>query len=106
LDNYINTVNNKVNNEINIIRLSNKGKKKIDVLKEKVYNTTKYFNPTQTYRITDIPGEYSNNRIKGTLKSFGKVIELEIIKNKNNTKEKTTQVTIKPLLQSKDISNR
>ena len=37
----------------------------------------------------NIPGDFFNDRIKGVFKSFGKIIELELIETKNNTGEKT-----------------
>ena len=54
----------------------------------------------------DISGDFSNNRIKGVLKPFGKIIELELIETKSNTGEKMIQITIKPLVHFKDFSNR
>jgi hypothetical protein len=108
LDHCLETINNQSNNIINMIALniSNKKYKSVKAYKEKEHNITKHFNPTQTYNITDIPLEYSNNRIKGSLKPFGKITDLRTLEARNNAKEKTVQVTIEPLSQSKDISNR
>jgi hypothetical protein len=91
-----------------MVKLSNSNKKQrpFNKFKEEEYNITKHLNPTQTYQITDIPPEYSNNRIKGALKPYGKITELKTIKPKNSMREKTVQVTIEPLPYSKDISGR
>ena len=48
----------------------------------------------QTYRIKDIPKEYSINRIKGALKPYGKVIEISTISSIDQKNEKEIQVTI------------
>lgn len=59
----------------------------------------------QTYRIQDIPKEYSINRIKGALKPYGKVVNINTITNAQQKQEKEIQVTLIKNTQSKDIEN-
>ena len=92
-----------------MIALSNnnsKGQKNKEKLIHKEETPIKSSDLTKLYRITDIPGDFSNNRIKGALKSFGKVIELELIETKSNTGEKTIQITIEPFVHFKNLANR
>ena len=109
LNGCIDKINSQNNNKANMIALNNtklKENKTKETLKRNTYNITKHLNPIQTYRITDIPKEYSSDRIRGALKPFGKIIKLETIQTKTNTREKTVQVTIEPSTYSKDITNR
>jgi hypothetical protein len=104
----LNSINDQSNNIVNMIMLNNKNKNKefSKKIKEKEFETIKHLNPSQTYQITDIPNDYTSNRIKGALKPFGKITDFKTIETKLKTKEKTIQVTIEPLPYSKDISNR
>src|SRR5438552_13932238 len=105
-----NRVNNRGAYNVNMIALSNNNRDKKGKGKETYKDTTcatiKPLGLTKIYKIMDIPREYSNDRIKGALKSFGQVVKLESIEAKSNTKEKTIQVTIEPLTYSKDLANR
>ena len=98
----INRVNNQGAYNVNMIALSNNNRDKKGKGKETYKDTTcatiKPLGLTKIYKIMDIPKEYSNDRIKGALKSFGQVVKLEPIEAKSNTKEKTIQVTIEPLI--------
>ena len=109
LNKCINKVKSQNTHEINMIALSNnnsKGQKNKGKVICKEETPIKSYDLTKSYRIMDIPGDFSNDRIKGALKPFGKVIELELIETKSNTGEKTIQITIEPLVHSKDLSNR
>jgi len=109
LNDCIDKINNQNNNKVKMIALNNtklKENKTKETFKRNTYNITKHLNPIQTYRITDIPKEYSSDRIRGALKPFGKIIKLETIQTKTNTREKTVQVTIESSTYSKDITNR
>src|SRR5438876_3681236 len=106
----INRVNNQGAYNVNMIALSNNNRDKKGKGKETYKDTTcatiKPLGLTKIYKIMDIPREYSNDRIKGALKPFGQVVKLEPIEAKSNTKEKTIQVTIEPLIYSKGLANR
>src|SRR5438552_3505029 len=109
LNKCINKIKSQNTHEINMIALSNnnsKGQKNKGKVIFKEETPTKSFDLAKSYRIMDIPGDFSNDRIKGILKPFGKVIELELIKTKSNTGEKTIQITIESLVHFKDLSNR
>src|SRR5438045_9674648 len=83
LNKCINKIKSQNTHEINIIAFSNnnsKGQKNKGKVICKKETPIKFSDLTKSYRTTDIPGDFSNDRIKGVLKSFGKVIELELIK--------------------------
>src|SRR5436305_9790362 len=80
LNKCINKVKSQNTHEINIIALSNnnsKGQKNKGKVIYKEETPIKFYDLTKSYRIMDIPGDFSNDRIKGALKPFGKVIEFE-----------------------------
>ena len=58
----------------------------------------------QTYKILDIPKEYSNKRIRGALKPYGEIMELKIFDSKKK-QEKEVQITLKRTPISKDLSD-
>ena len=64
----------------------------------------KYINIRNIYRIQDIPKDFSTNRVKGALKPYGKVIEINTIFNKNPKQDKEMQVTIEKTKNSIDLN--
>src|SRR5438552_19094776 len=82
LNKCIDKVKSQNTHEINMIALSNnnsKGQKNKGKVIFKKETPIKSSDLVKSYKIIDIPDDFSNNRIKGALKSFGKVIELKLI---------------------------
>jgi len=108
LEKCILDIKKKTKQKLNMIALNTKSNTKNTYknnFKEREFKMTEHLNQSKVYRILDIPLDYSNERIKGALKHFGKIYIKQTIKTQFK-KEKVVLVTITPTQYSKEISNR
>lgn len=105
LDTCINVINRKYGDTIQMTKLNKEqNERKTTYTTENLLDTTKQTSNTQTYTIKDIPKEYSNERIKGAFKPYGKICNLKTTINKTK-QEKEVQVILEQSNISKDLSN-
>ena len=111
LDHCIETINKLENSDIRLIDLTKKKKKEQPTIKnnqpqenngkEKAEKSN--HQQVRSYTLTDIPVEFDNKRIKGALRPFGKIQELQIDQKR---KWKSATFTIQQQTQSYSLENR
>ena len=109
LEECITKINNNQNNNkvemFNMITFENELRKKEKQLNfsliQKGFHSTTENKGHRTFKILDIPREYSKERVKGALKPYGKIIDFNKIKT---NQEKEIVVTLEQTNTSKDLT--